>query len=111
MATIAEEVVKSIPLAWFLYSMGEGIAASLCLAIFLSRFHASLAARLWSWLTSFVLLVLALPSMSVLCLQYFHSESVHFALICILFVMASLLWLAWLPWWHPSWLIRDQANR
>ncbi len=103
--------IEAIPLGSFLYAMGEGVAASICFAMFLSRFRASVPTRVWCWLAATVLLVLALPSLSVLSLQYFRSESIHFASICILFAMAFLLWLAWLPWWQPSWLMRGHADR
>jgi len=98
------QIGGSTPLSWFMYPMGEGVAASIFFAIFLLRFRASFSSRFWCWSAIAALLVLAFPSMSVISLQYANSESIHAALICIQFVMAFLLWLAWLPWWRPTWI-------
>jgi hypothetical protein len=88
----------------FFYAAGDGLMASVCLALFLLRFNASKSARVWCWLAVFVLCVGAMPAWGVL----LGGEIMHFVVAWILLATAFMMWCAWLPWWRPQCLSPNQ---
>lgn len=87
------DAVGPYPTVNLLYSVGEGLAASVCFGLFLIRLSASATARMWCWLAAFVLWVGAMPAWGIL----LGGEMVHCVLIGVLWASALLMWLAWLP--------------